>query len=69
MMEVLGKVAGGWNEAREFLGSLQNSKPRLGDGWICSTSLEKFPCEKMKLVRVLVKARKDHGWMKLEGGC
>jgi len=20
-----------------------NSKPRLGDGWICSKSLEKFP--------------------------
>jgi len=65
-MEVLGKVFGGWNEAREGLGPFQNSKPKLGDGWIFSTSLEKFPCERMKLVRVLVKAaRNDHGWMKL----
>ena len=55
MMEGLGKVVGGWNEARECLGPLQNLKPRLGDGWICSTSLGKFPCEIMKLVRVLVK--------------
>jgi len=31
-MEILGKVVGGWNEARECLGPLQNSKPKLGDG-------------------------------------
>ena len=59
-------MVGGWNEARECLGPLQNSKPRLEDGWICSTSLEKFPCEMMKLVRVLVKEKNDHGRMKLE---
>jgi len=46
----------------------QNSKPRLGDGWIFSAFLEKFPCKMMKLVKVLVKARNDYGWMKLEGG-
>jgi len=52
VMERLGKVVGVWNEAKECLGPLQNSKPKLGDGWICSKSLEKFPCEMMKLVRV-----------------
>ena len=51
VMESLWKVVGGWNEARECLGPLQNSKPKLGDGWICSKILEKFPCEMMKLVR------------------
>ena len=30
----------------------QNSKPKSGDGWIHSKSLEKFPCEMMKLARV-----------------
>jgi len=59
-------VVFGWNEARESLGPLQKSKPKLGDGCICSTSLEKFPCEMMKLVRVLVKEVEDHQWMKLE---
>ena len=46
----------------------QNSKPRLGDGWICSIGLEEFLCKMMKLVKDLVKARNDYGWMKLEGG-
>jgi len=64
VMEGLGKVVRGWNEAKECLGPLQNSKPELGYSWICSTSLEKC-CEMMKLVRVLVKKRNDHGWMKL----
>jgi len=65
----IGKVVGGWNEARRYLGSLQNAKPKLEDGWIFSISLDKFPCKMMKLVRVLVKVRNDHGWMKLEGDC
>ena len=69
VMESLGKVVGGWNEARDCLGPLHNSKPELGDGWICSTSLEKYSCEMMKLVRVLVKERNDHGGMKLGCGC
>ena len=46
----------------------QNSKLSLEDGWIFSTCLEKFPCKMMKSVRVLVKARNDHGWMKFEEG-
>ena len=66
VMEGLGKVVGGWNEARECLGPLQNSKPWLGDGLTFSTSLEKFPYEIMKLVRVLEKEKNDHGRMKLE---
>ena len=65
-MEGIGKVVGGWNEERELQGPLQNSKPRLGDGWICSTSLEKFPCRMMKLVTILVKEKNDHRWMRLE---
>jgi len=52
VIESLGKVVGRWNEAREFLGPLHNSKPKLGDGWICSKNLEKFRCEMMKLERV-----------------
>jgi len=51
VMEILGKMFSGWNESRECLGPLQNSKPKLGDGWICSKRLEKFPSEMMKLVR------------------
>lgn len=47
----------------------QNSKPRLGDGWVFSTCLEEFLCKMMKLVKVLVKARNDYGWMKLKRGC
>jgi len=58
-----------WMEWSEKMPRItQNSKPRLRDGWICSTCLEKFPCKMMKLVKVLVKARNDNAWMKLEGG-
>ena len=62
---------GGWRMERckEIPRVTQNSKPRLEYGWIFSTSLEKFPCKMMKLVRVLVKETNDHGWMKCEGGC
>jgi len=67
-MEGLGKVVGGWNEVRKYLGSLRTQNQGWKDDWIFSTSLEKFPCKMMKLVRVLAKERNDHGWMKLEGG-
>jgi len=64
------REGGWWVEGSEKNPRItQNSKPRLGDGWILSTCLEMFPCKMMKLVKVLVKARNDYGWMKLEGGC
>lgn len=72
-------VAGGDGRLREFGGWVewsdkmpritQNSKPRLGDCWIRSTCLEEFLCKMMRLVKILVKARNDYGWMKLDGGC
>jgi len=64
------REGGWWVEWSEKMPRItQKSKPRLGYGWICSTSLEKFPCKMMKLVKVLVKARNDYGRMNMEGGC
>lgn len=61
--------SGLWVELSEKMPRItQNSKPKLGDGWICSTCLEEFLSKMMKLVKVLVKERNDYGWMKLEGG-
>ena len=55
-----------WSDKMQII--TQNAKPRLGDGWIFSTCWEEFLCEMMRLVKVLVKARNDYGWMKSEGG-
>jgi len=61
---------GGWVEWSEKMPRItQNSIPRLGDGWIHSTCLEKFLCKMMRLVKILVKERDDYEWMNLEGGC
>ncbi len=50
------REGGGWVEWSEKIPRItQNSKRRLGDGCICSTCLEKFPCKMMKLVKVLMK--------------
>ena len=60
---------GGWVEwSEKFPRINQNSKPQLRDGWIHSTCLEGFLCKMMRLVKILVKARNDYEWMKLEGG-
>jgi len=68
-MKGLGNMVGGWNEARKCLGSLRTQN----QGWemvgFAQSCLEKFPCKMMKLVRVLMNARNDHGWMKFEGVC
>ena len=57
-----------WMEWSEKITRItQNSKPRLGDGWLCSIMLGEVSFNMMKLVRVLVKARNDHGWTKFEG--
>ena len=64
------REGGGWVEWTEKIPRItRNSKPRLGDGWICSRCLEEFLCKMMRLVKVLVKERNDYGWMKLGGGC
>jgi len=55
-----------WSEKRPKI--TQNPKPSLGDGWIHSKWLRKFPCKMMKLVKVLMKTRNAYGWMKSEGG-
>ena len=46
----------------------QNSKPRLEDGWIFSTTLGSYSYGMMNWVRDLV-AFDDHGWMRLSWGC
>ena len=63
------REGGGWVEWGEKIPRItQNSKPRLGYGWIRSTCLEEFLCKMMRLVKVLVKARNAYGWMKFECG-
>ena len=62
------REGGGWVEWSDKIPRItQNSKPRLGDGWIRSTCLKEFLCKMMKLVTVLMKTRNAYGWMK-EGG-
>ena len=47
------REGGWWMEWSEKMARItQSSKPKLGDGWIFSKCLEKFPCEMIKLVRV-----------------
>lgn len=64
------RKGGGWVEWSEKMPRItQNSIPRLGYGWICSTCLEEFLCKMMRLVKILVKVKDDYEWMKLEGNC